>query len=374
MKSWAFILFAALMYPYCAQAAVGTITEQVNAPPSIQRDKQTLTGAKGSGVEMNDAVRTTGGKVGITFEDNTRVQVTENSKVVIDEFVYDPKKGSGKLSINMAMGTVRYASGAIAHNNPSNVAINTPTATISVRGTDFTGTVDELGSSTFILLPSCPNDNKIRMPGDDVTNCKVGEIVVSTDQGVVILNQAWQATVVTSRNQPPSPPKLVHLGLDHINNWLIVSPPPELRQEGMNDRSVRRPYDFLNQHFLGPVAEIGNVLEQQQAQFFRNSLQKNSLEQSFLANQFEVMGNALSENLLDNKHSILPDYRKSSGVEVVMDSTAVQLCLKDAAGNNQCVQTPKDQNSQLIQSQGNVTIKNRVNQGGNTNITLKQSN
>jgi hypothetical protein len=32
------------------------VTEQINTPPSIQRDKQTLTGAKGTGVEMNDAI------------------------------------------------------------------------------------------------------------------------------------------------------------------------------------------------------------------------------------------------------------------------------------------------------------------------------
>jgi hypothetical protein len=71
---------------------------------------------------------------------------------------------------------------------------------------------------------------------------------------------------------------------------------------------------------------------------------------------------------------MLPDYRKSSGIEVFVDTLTVQLCLKDASGNNQCVQTPKDQNSQLIQTQGNLTVKNRVNQGGNTTITVKQSN
>ena len=61
-------------------AGIGTITEQINAAPSIQRKSQTLTGAKGTGVEMNDAVRTAQGKVGITFDDNTKVQVNENSK------------------------------------------------------------------------------------------------------------------------------------------------------------------------------------------------------------------------------------------------------------------------------------------------------
>jgi hypothetical protein len=50
---------------------------------------------KGTGVEMNDAVRTAQGKVGITFADDTRVQVNENSRLVIDDFVYDPTSNKG---------------------------------------------------------------------------------------------------------------------------------------------------------------------------------------------------------------------------------------------------------------------------------------
>ena len=56
-------------------AAVGTITEQANNPASIQRSTKTLTGAKGTGVEMEDAIKTSQGKVGITFADDTKVQV-----------------------------------------------------------------------------------------------------------------------------------------------------------------------------------------------------------------------------------------------------------------------------------------------------------
>ena len=103
--------------------------------------------------------------------------------ILIDDFVYDPKKGTGKVALNMAMGTVRYASGQIAKNNPQQVALNTPSATVSVRGTDFTATVDEIGASTFILLPSCPNDRPSRTRKDIEANCVTGEIVVESDAG-----------------------------------------------------------------------------------------------------------------------------------------------------------------------------------------------
>ena len=176
-------------------AAIGTITEQVNAPPSIVRKSATLAAGKGSGVEADDNVRTTAGKVGITFTDNTKVQINENSKLVIDSFVFDPnnKKG-GKLAMNVAMGTVRYASGKVAHNNPDSVKLTTPTATIAVRGTDFTMTVDELGRSTIILLPSCPKGWQ-----DLERDCVTGKIEVITDEGRVIMDKAFQATKTESR-------------------------------------------------------------------------------------------------------------------------------------------------------------------------------
>ena len=123
MRTWIALLCLLLLSILSSHAAVGTVTEQVNSPPSIQRDKQTLTGSKGTGVEMNDSIKTQQGKVGITFQDDTKVQVNENSKLVIDDFVYDPKTKAGKLGAKIALGTVRYASGQIAKNSPQNVAL-----------------------------------------------------------------------------------------------------------------------------------------------------------------------------------------------------------------------------------------------------------
>jgi hypothetical protein len=179
---------------------------------------------------MNDSIKTQQGKVGITFEDDTRVQVNENSRLVIDDFVYDPKTKTGKLGAKIALGTVRYASGQIAKNSPQNVALNTPSATVAVRGTDFTATVDELGESTIILLPSCPNDRPNRTVKDIESNCKTGTIEVSNDVGTVILNQPFQVTKVQSRAQPPTPPKVLQLSEMAISNLLIVSPPKEVKQ------------------------------------------------------------------------------------------------------------------------------------------------
>ena len=369
MKTWIAILCLFALGNSSSHAAIGKVTEQLNTPPSIQRANQILSGAKGTGVEMNDSIKTQQGKVGITFEDDTRVQVNENSKLVIDDFVYDPKSKAGKLGAKIALGTVRYASGQIAKNSPQNVALNTPTATISVRGTDFTASVDELGQSTIILLPSCPDDrNKSRTKDDIEKNCKVGEIIVESDAGIVVLNQAFQATQVNSRSLPPTRPIILNLSEDAIGNMLLLSPPKELKEASKSERGNNKSYldvDFLKEKGLE------NALEMQIANMYVDRLAQNFLDNQFLASIFDMIGNGLSENLLAEVDSVLPDYKKSSGIVAIKDDMTVSLC-RDSGSDIQCVTTPLTQNSTIYQTQGSLEFKNRVNQGNNTIITIVQ--
>ena len=363
----------ALMLLYnVGYAAIGTITEQVNAPPSIVRKAATLSAGKGSGVEADDNVRTTAGKVGITFTDQTRVQINENSKLVIDSFVFDPnaKKSAGKLAMNVALGTVRYTSGKVAHNNPDSVKLRTPTATIAVRGTDFTMTVDEIGRSTIILLPACPK-GWIDLERD----CATGKIEVITDEGKVIMDKAFQATRVDSRESKPFKPTIINLSEDQINNLLILSPPKELR-ESEEDRQRRRvemrgalDVDFLAEN------KLVDVLEQQQKEVYQDRLSRNFLDQDFLANVLDIINAQLAAQLDllgKTKSGLLPDYVPTSGVVAEVDDLQVTLC-REGGGDVQCISVPKNQNTTITQTQGPIEIRNRVNAGGSTIINATQN-
>ena len=369
MKLWTGALCLTLLgLSWNTNAAVGKVTELVNAPPTIQRQNSTLTASKGTGVEMNDAIKTQQGKLGITFEDDTKVQVNENSKLIIDDFVYDPKSKSGKLGAKIALGTVRYASGQIAKNSPQNVALNTPTATVAVRGTDFTATVEELGQSTIVLLPSCPNDRPTRSVKDIESNCKTGSIEVSTEVGTVILNQPFQVTKVNSRTEPPTKPVILNLSESAIGNLLILSPPAEVKKAVAEQE--KRPWNPLDVNALDKDS-LKNMLDEQNKAFYENQLQRNFLDNQFLNSFFDIIGNALDEKLLDPVDPVLPDYKKSSGITVVKDEVAIQLC-RDNGADVQCVTTPRTQNSTIYQTQGSLEFKNRVNSGSNTIITLIQ--
>lgn len=217
-----------------------------------------------------DTVKTGQGQVGIKFIDDTRVDVTAHSKLIIDEFVYDPNTNTGKLSLKATLGTVRYASGQIAKNSAQNVEIKTPTATIAVRGTDFAMTVNEIGGSTIVLLPSCNGNGQ----------CYVGEIEVQTDAGFVIMNQAFQATQVDTMESKPMKPVLLNLDEDMINNLLIVAQPKEIEDQVEEEKKLKQIANALDIDFLKFDDLEVDLLETEEEEF--TGLDVDFLDQDFL--------------------------------------------------------------------------------------------
>ena len=201
-------------------AEIGSVTE-ASGTAIIKRGKDTIQVAKGTSVETNDKIETKNGKVKIVFKDDTNVVVTESSSLVIDDFVYDPKSGAGKLGLKAVAGTVRYVSGSIAK-DPKNVKINTPTAAIAVRGTDFVMAVSETGASMIMLMPTCEIEQNVNLKG---LTCGSGAIDVETPAGIVKLNRPYQATLVETLNGVPSPAVIVALNGMAIGNNLMVNPP-----------------------------------------------------------------------------------------------------------------------------------------------------
>jgi len=192
-SSLLFLLFLAPVF-----GEIGNVTSQTKAARITRKGDKILTEIN-TPVEMRDLIETLKGRANIKFVDDTKVSVTEYSKLLIDEFVYNPEKKTGKLSLKAALGTIRYSSGKIAKNSRQNVKIKSPTASVSVRGTDFTMNVQEDGASSFLLLPST----------DEAGKSYVGSIDVSTLGGTVTLSQAYEATTVVSAIAAPTPPQVI---------------------------------------------------------------------------------------------------------------------------------------------------------------------
>lgn len=269
-----------------AFASIGEVIEQVGTTTIERQAGEKLPSEEGTGVESYDTIRTQKGKTAIQFLDDTRVDVTQNSKLVIDEFVYDPNTSTGKLALKASFGTVRYASGQIAKNSRQNVVIKTPTAVIGVRGTDFSMTVDETGNSTIILLPSCSGVG-------NTTVCVVGEIEVSSDVGTVILNQAFQATVVETAKSQPFKPLLLDIDESLIGNLMIIRRPVELDEEAERLRAQKLA-DFLGFDFLEFDELNMDYLNLQTKDIWMTDLDIDFLENNFLRNVLDLINEQLA--------------------------------------------------------------------------------
>jgi hypothetical protein len=88
----------------------------------------------GSDVVFNERIATQAtGQADILFVDRSALTVGPNSDLVIDEFVYSPETGTGKLAATATKGVFRFVGGALSK-NPDSVSIKTPAAIVGVRG------------------------------------------------------------------------------------------------------------------------------------------------------------------------------------------------------------------------------------------------
>ena len=84
----------------------------------------------------SDSLRTgDDGRIGVTFEDDTRLSLGPASEVRLDTFRYAPAEGSVGMAMRFLRGIAVYVSGRIAKLAPDAVRLETPSAIVGVRGT-----------------------------------------------------------------------------------------------------------------------------------------------------------------------------------------------------------------------------------------------
>ena len=358
-------LVLAMFVPGIALAEVGSVTEFRGNPAEARRDADRLAVEIGFGIEMMDQLITANTRLGLTFEDGTRVEITEQSQLVIDDFVYDPNTGAGRMSMNVALGTVQMASGRIARTSRENVNIQTPTASITVRGTDFSMTVDELGRSLIVLLPSCPDQTL------NEDECPVGAITVSTDAGAVTLDEPYQGTLVSHSGLTPSDPKRLLLERANIDNNLIIVPPTEFPRGFNNNDSEEEIQTELDVDFL-EYSELEQDLLSED--FLKTSaLDISRLDNTFLDNLLDITGASLKSELDEAENSILPNTRNFPWMQTVINEEFLLLD-SERTPHIALLTTEVDAQGTYSLTQDEVTAVVQLNDGGsNVNIRIIQT-
>ncbi len=204
MNALSFAVFALLIsssvaYPAAPTQPIGSALTVVNlVTAEIDRDTRTL--SAGDKVHQDENIDVSADASSeLRLDDETKLALGPGSKLKLDKFVYDPKKNSGSIVLNLVKGTFRFMTGVAK--KPTYV-IRTPAAAITVRGTIFDLFVQENGEVWGLLIEgafqACNDRGKcrlidepgklIRVTGDGDVGC-AGEVGGARGQGQHCLRQ-----------------------------------------------------------------------------------------------------------------------------------------------------------------------------------------
>lgn len=157
----------------------GTLKAELEVGDAIFKNDIILTGSESS--------------IGIVFSDGSVFSLGEDARMTIDSLVYDSASGEGASEVTVSQGVFKFISGEIAANNPGDMVVDTPVATLGVRGTTGGGKVVGAGGDNQFYLE----------PNADGT---IGSFDIKTDIGTITLNQPYMlAGIADIHTRPPEP-------------------------------------------------------------------------------------------------------------------------------------------------------------------------
>jgi FecR protein len=163
--------------------SIGSAVTVVNlVTAKLEQDQRELT--KGDDVHQQELIEVASdGRSEFILRDKTKLALGPGSRLLLDQFVYNPDISGGAIVLDLARGAFRFITGIAA--KPAYV-IRTPTASITVRGTIFDVYVQASGMTWLLLIEGaievCDEDDKCQLhdePGKliRVTSSNVGKPV-----------------------------------------------------------------------------------------------------------------------------------------------------------------------------------------------------
>ncbi len=136
---------------------------------------ETIYAAKGSGTQ-------------ILLLDQSTFTVGEDSEVVMDTFIYDPKTNDGKIVASVKQGSLKVISGLISQKDPDALTVTVPEGTLGSRGTEFQTIVSKGKTDTLLIGPGKNNTLGMR-PGAVLASNKFGKTLLDNPYSVTSMSK-----------------------------------------------------------------------------------------------------------------------------------------------------------------------------------------
>jgi hypothetical protein len=222
-------------------------------------------------------------------------------------------------------------------------------------------TVDELGRSLIILLPSCPDETL------NEDECPVGAITVSNAAGSVSLNEAYQGTMVSSMAMLPSDPRRLLLQRSNINNELIIVPPSEFPNGFATEDEEEEIRTGLDVDFLEYQELSVNLLNDDLLNF--SQLDVNRLNNKYLDNFLDFTPGLDDNELDEEENTILPNIHKYPWMTWIANEESIFID-SDRPPHIAVLNTRADTHGTYSLTQDDYVANVQIQDGGD-NINIK---
>jgi hypothetical protein len=191
------IIFLSALISPISHASSGTVILAKGVVTATAADKSNRVLAKGAAIEEGDIINTANKSFAvIRMLDNTKLTLKPGTTIAIGKFSVEEGKEEG--CINLVKGGLRTVTGLIGKRKPDSFQVDTPIASIGIRGTDFITricagdecTVDEqelsfgeVGRTAKSQSSEIAELINQQLPEGLYGSCETGEIVMSKCAG-----------------------------------------------------------------------------------------------------------------------------------------------------------------------------------------------
>ncbi len=130
--------FACAGRPVLADEDHVALVKSVTGSVKVMRQQTTFDAKPGTALLVSDRlVSASGASAAMVFRDGTLLTLGSGADILVRDYEFEPKEVKYAFSVYLAKGSAIYESGKIGKLSPQSVKVDTPTATVGVRGTRF---------------------------------------------------------------------------------------------------------------------------------------------------------------------------------------------------------------------------------------------
>jgi hypothetical protein len=262
---------------------IGAVQEISGDATITRADGTTEELSIGSPVYQGDVIETDADSaLNITFVDESSFAVSEETRLAIDEYVFDPASQGGVQNFSVLKGVFVYTSGLIGREDPDDVAIETPVGSIGIRGTIIAGDVDKgeitvvegaivlrnpLGeemtlASQFETGKFMPDNKGIVNLGQKSANDVVEKFSIVSKVAPTLFSSINDAAAEDAPKAPDTPQEAQPLEKQPVDAPLMESEQPIFDADGTTDQNNDSQVDgTINETDKAEGSEDGAMME-----------------------------------------------------------------------------------------------------------------